>query len=124
MIMTKAYRSAQGKFIDMDRLRLSNEETIAIGNMKVSARGDELGFGGEVVLTRNEIMNDYYKLNTPVIQTSSPTAAADENKLFVPEAKPATSVKGTLANQILQQKTQQKILDDQDGEDYGTTDSK
>ena len=41
--MKKAYRTALGKSIDMDNLRLANEGTIAIGNMKVNARGDELG---------------------------------------------------------------------------------
>jgi hypothetical protein len=122
--MAKAYRSAQGKYVDMDKIRLANEETIAIGNMKVNARGDELGFGGEVLRSRNEVMNDYYRLNTPTIQASVEPTMPDESQLHIPDAKPVSSIKGSLANQVLQQKTQQKILDDPDGEDYGTTDSK
>ena len=64
--MSKIYRSAQGRIVDVERLRLANEETIAVGNMKVNARGDLLGQGGQVVKTRNQVMKDYYSLNTPV----------------------------------------------------------
>lgn len=70
--MKKAYRSALGKTIDMDNLRLANEETIAIGNMKVNARGDELGPGGKIVKTRNQVMDEYYRLNTPTATDSTP----------------------------------------------------
>ena len=34
------YRSASGKTVDMGALRLKNEKTRAVGNMKVNARGD------------------------------------------------------------------------------------
>lgn len=57
------YRTAQGRPIDMDALRLTNEEAVAVGNMKINARGDELGPGGVVVRTRNEVVNDYYRTN-------------------------------------------------------------
>jgi hypothetical protein len=64
--MSKMYRSAQGRVVDIERLRLANEEIIAVGNMKVNARGDQLGPGGQVLKTRNQVMKDYYNLNTPV----------------------------------------------------------
>lgn len=66
--MSKIYRSAMGKPVDMDMLRLSNEEVIAVGNMKTNARGDQLGKGGKVVKSRAEIMREYHKLNTPVAE--------------------------------------------------------
>jgi hypothetical protein len=31
--------------------------------MKVNARGDELGAGGKIVRTREQILQDYYKNN-------------------------------------------------------------
>jgi hypothetical protein len=55
-----------GKVVDIDNILLKNEEVIAIGNMKVNARGDELGPGGKIVRTRDQIMKAYYALNTPV----------------------------------------------------------
>lgn len=45
----------QGKTIDFDSLRLSNELVPAVGNMKVNARGDEIKPNGEIVKTRDEI---------------------------------------------------------------------
>lgn len=57
----RVYRSALGRMVDMDAMLAMNEEQIAVGNMKVNARGDELGPGGIVVRTKQEIMDDYYK---------------------------------------------------------------
>lgn len=53
----------QGKQIDMEKLNLRNELLPAVGNMKVNARGDELGVGGKIVRTKEQIMQDYYKEN-------------------------------------------------------------
>ena len=64
--MVKKYKSANGKLVDLDGLRLKNEDIIAVGNMRTNARGDELGPGGKVVKTRNERMNENYKLHTMV----------------------------------------------------------
>lgn len=64
--MAKIYKTALGKQIDVDHLALTNEHVIAVGNMHVNSRGDELGPGGKVVKTRDQIMKEYYALNTPV----------------------------------------------------------
>lgn len=99
--MSKVYKTARGKVVDMDQLRLNNEDAIAVGNMKVNARGDELGPGGEVVRTRNEIMNEYYKLNTPVVAQGA-RIIPDETELA---PKPAPTVepgglRGSLADMV------------------------
>jgi len=79
--MKTVYKSALGRTIDMDQVRLNNENVIAVGNMKVNARGDELGPGGAVVKSRNEVMNEYYRLNTPMVDASSPVVVAEEDVL-------------------------------------------
>lgn len=61
--MGKTYTSMRGKEVDMEKLNLRNEHLPAVGNMKVNARGDELGAGGKVVRTREQILQDYYKNN-------------------------------------------------------------
>jgi hypothetical protein len=61
--MATNHRTARGLPIDIDRLRLANESTIAVGNMKVNARGDQLGQGGKVIKTRAQIMNEKNKLH-------------------------------------------------------------
>lgn len=57
------YRTMMGKEIDMDKLIAQNELMPAIGNMKVNARGDELGPGGKIIRKREEVMAQYYETN-------------------------------------------------------------
>ena len=127
--MSNIYRSARGDKVDMDLLRVSNENTIAIGNMRTNARGDELGPGGKIVRTRAQIMADYHKLNTPVAQdtpvtssstdtTYSPqkplkkmTAPVAEN-LPVAESNTYTKPRGSLADAIAKEsEVQQELLE-------------
>ena len=62
----RIYRTANGRQINIDAIMAQNEDAIAVGNMRVNARGDELGPGGRIERTRDKAMADYYKLNTPV----------------------------------------------------------
>ena len=61
-------RSMRGKEVDMEKLNLKNEELPEVGNAKVNARGDELGAGGKIVRTREEVLSDYYKQNPRAIK--------------------------------------------------------
>ena len=57
----KMYRTMQGRMIDIEKLRAANESIPAVGNMKVNARGDQLGAGGQVVTPKETIMRKYYE---------------------------------------------------------------
>ncbi len=72
--MKKVYTTANGKQVNLDALISDNEQTIAVGNMKVNARGDKLGPGGKVEQTKEQVMKEYYKLNTPVAVETPPQA--------------------------------------------------
>lgn len=61
MAERKVYRSMQGKEVDIEKLRNMNEMSLAVGNARVNARGDEIGPGGKIVRKREEIQDDYYK---------------------------------------------------------------
>lgn len=61
MAERKVYRSMQGKEVDMEALAARNETMPAVGNVRMNARGDELGPGGIVVRKREDIVNDQYK---------------------------------------------------------------
>jgi hypothetical protein len=50
------YRTMQGKEIDMGKLINQNETTIAVGNMRVNARGDRIGPGGKIIQTREQVL--------------------------------------------------------------------
>ena len=88
----KQYRSMQGKPVDMDLLRQRNELTPAVGNVRVNARGDELGPGGQIIRKREDIMNEYYASNpgvkeeTPINQDTKDLTddwVEDENGNFI-----------------------------------------
>lgn len=113
--MAKIYRTAMGKTVDLDALRLANENEIAIGNMRTNARGDELGAGGRIVKTRAQIMADYHKLNTPLVEdppADIPLSKKPTGKLKTPMVQEAPVVdpqptarvpRGTFANSVTQE---------------------
>ena len=70
--MGKIYRTAQGRSLDMETIRLQNEFVPALGNMRVNARGDQLGPGGKIVKTREQVMDEYYKTR-PTVGDNIPT---------------------------------------------------
>ena len=79
----RVYTTANGKRINIDTIISQNEESIAIGNMKVNARGDELGPGGRIERTRDKVMADYYKLNTPVATDRMPVPRQESKRDLV-----------------------------------------
>ena len=86
------YKTAMGKAIDIDSLRVANENVIAVGNMRTNARGDELGAGGKILKTRSQLMQEYHKLNTPtashddIIASTINTPTKPVTKLVTPTA--------------------------------------
>ena len=122
--MPKNYRTANGKQVNMDALLASNEREIAIGNMGVNARGDQLGPGGVVEKTKDQVMNDYYKLNTPVAQDNPPQPrqnTATKKELVddwvepAPEVEPEEPktrpmVRGSLASTVSKTKGDQDLV--------------
>jgi hypothetical protein len=91
------HRTLKGSVIDMEALRISNDKSVAVGNMSINAKGDLLGKGGEIVQTSQERTQQYYKgnpkavknvsLKQPVTATATTVAVADE--------APAATVKPT-----------------------------
>lgn len=71
--MGRTYKTMQGKEVDMEKLMSQNELMPAIGNVRVNARGDELGPGGKIVRKREEVLADYYENNPKAIpETKEP----------------------------------------------------
>jgi hypothetical protein len=71
--MGRIYTTFQGKQIDMDRLLQQNETMPAVGNVRVNARGDELGPDGRIIRTRESVLSEYYD--------TSPNPIVDEEVL-------------------------------------------
>lgn len=60
--MTKeVYKSARGKPVDMGALRLKNEKELAVGNMRVNARGDAVDESNRVIQSRPQQVHKQYQ---------------------------------------------------------------
>lgn len=60
----KTYKSAMGKTVDLGALILENENTRAVGNMGVNARGDVLDSANRVIDAKNKQVTRQYKRQT------------------------------------------------------------
>jgi len=77
--MGKIYRSMQGRAVDMEKLMSQHELMPAIGNIRVNARGDELGPGGKIIKKREDVMAEYYENNPKAIpETIKPVESKKE----------------------------------------------
>lgn len=74
--MSRVYKSARGKMVDMDKVKIANEQAVAVGNMKVNARGDLLGSGSQVAQGRNAIMDRVYAVESAPYSPNSPEVHA------------------------------------------------
>lgn len=70
--MSKVYKTARGRNVDMDKIKLANESIVAVGNMRVNARGDLLGPGNQVASTRNQVMDQVYAVEEAPYSPNDP----------------------------------------------------
>jgi hypothetical protein len=61
----KVYKSAQGKIVDLGALILQNENTRAVGNMNVNARGDVLDDTNRVIDQKNRQIQRQSRRQSP-----------------------------------------------------------
>jgi hypothetical protein len=71
--MSRTYKTIRGKSIDIDKLKLVNENTVAVSNMKVNARGDLLGPKNEVAVSRNQLMDQVYAVDQGSYSPNDPS---------------------------------------------------
>lgn len=64
------YRSHKGKLVDVDKIRKKAEDTIAVGNMGVNARGDTIK-GGKVVETAGSKSRKHHNSTKTTVEISS-----------------------------------------------------
>jgi|TARA_B110000503_G_scaffold113185_1_gene169853 hypothetical protein len=72
---TKVYKSAMGRVVDMGALMLENENTRAVGNMNVNARGDILDNANRVVETKNKQVGKHYQRQVTNTTAHVPTTS-------------------------------------------------
>jgi len=103
--MGRTYRTMQGRVVDMDELRSKNELMPAVGNYRVNARGDEIGKGGQVVRTREQIMSEYYADNPNATPDPNAKPTQQPDKEVKPSIPPSETlkIKDTPANEVVEE---------------------
>lgn len=114
------YRTMQGKNVDMDAIRQKNELTVAVGNARVNARGDELGPGGKIIRRKEDIDADYYADN-PQSMPNEEAVVMPNEEAVVEKEEPRTrtraqkKVASTSAPETKVEETEEEWVEDEDG---------
>jgi outer membrane biosynthesis protein TonB len=58
-------KSMRGVEVDIAKLMARQEKNITVGNTKSNARGDQLGRGGRIVKSADELAREHYNRNDP-----------------------------------------------------------
>ena len=104
--MSRMYKTTRGKMIDIDQIKLANETAIAVGNMKVNARGDKLGPGGEILSGRNSVMDQAYAIDTNTGYSPTNHSVMEESNAMVENQK--AQELSNLANSLVKQVTEEE----------------
>ncbi len=103
-----AHRTNRGDPVDMEALRLKNEEVRAVGNMNVNARGDVIDSGSKVVSERAKQTNTHYRKQTSGTVRDMPVMSSKEAAIKHAEkfdGVPAEAIVG-LDEELVQEVTQ------------------
>jgi len=88
--MAKVYRTAKGQTLDIGSLLLQNENTRAVGNMNVNARGDKINSENKTIKGRNEQMTQHYrKTYNKTVQDQPVYKSVAEAQKAQPKQQPA-----------------------------------
>lgn len=85
--MGKTYVTANNRVVDIDALRLKNEDVRAVGNMGVNARGDKIDSSNGSVESRNRRVSRQYKKQTNVSDQPVASSIAEAKRLAEERAK-------------------------------------
>lgn len=98
----KVYRTAQGKLVDLGRLQLQNENTRAVGNMNVNARGDRLDSNNQSIDTKAQQVSRQY--NRQTTNVNSDTVSSSKNNIRqAPEVQPVADPTAPVQESIHQE---------------------
>jgi len=97
------HTSYRGVTIDIDTMRRENEKAVALGNMRVNAKGDQIGRGGTVIKTADQIARENHRVQSAVLSTglkgpvpASP-AVIEQKKV---ESKKSVPVEATVKKKV------------------------
>jgi len=95
----KRVKTAKGRMLDMGALAAKHEDTRAVSNLNMNARGDIIDNRGNVTISREKISKEFYKDNVPGADTEKISIKEDETvaekKKTVEPPKPAPKKQAT-----------------------------
>ena len=112
----RMYRTMQGRMVDIEKLRASNEHVRAVGNMNVNARGDVLGAGGQIATPKADVIAKYYEQpkgkvdDTPIRMRQTPPRRVAPVSQVV-ESKPVPQPRATRQTKPRATRTPKKGID-------------
>ena len=86
-------KSIKGRDVNFHDLKTKNPNLTAIGNVRMNARGDQLGKNGKVVKTREQLAQEYHKKvenpvkNVPIAKAVAPRAKTEVTKPITNDTK-------------------------------------
>lgn len=88
----KIYKTAMGKVIDMGALMLENENTRAVGNMGVNARGDLVDGSNTVIDSKPKQVQRQYRKQTSVTLSDIPTSTRSAKQTQQPVSEDTSDI--------------------------------
>ncbi len=88
----KLYRTAQGKTIDLGAIQLQNEQTRAVGNMKVNARGDLIDSLDRPIDSRTQQVEKQYRKQVSNVKDQPAQKSGPVTRKSQASVRPSTSV--------------------------------
>lgn len=88
----KVHTTMRGRVIDMESIIMQNDKTIAIGNASKNARGDQVGQGGKVLKTQEQIEAEWAALREKQEKSIKAVSLKDEfenQPVPAPQVRPA-----------------------------------
>ena len=89
--------AVHGRQFNLDQLLARNEKAIAVGDMRMNARGDLLDEHNNVVQTVEEVANQYQSANKTKVQRI-PLSSLDENVFMTIDQVKTEIIKQTEIN--------------------------
>jgi hypothetical protein len=108
--VSKIYKTVKGKSVDIDKVKLANESAIAVSNMRVNARGDALGPGGQVTEGRNQVMDRVYAVESAPEPPYSPNNPEKFAELQAIQNASSTKKLHDLANNLIPAGNQEPLV--------------
>ena len=96
-------KSMRGVEIDLGKLMARQEKNITVGNTKSNARGDQLGRGGKIVKSADELAREHYNRNDPKAVVQGGIKADD-----TPEINPKKAEVDNLEESLSESPPQEK----------------